>query len=129
MNSNALKSLVRVTVPLALAGTLLAVPTSAQAAKKWHRVDAMHGAKAQACKERSGTGWRIYIRVDNRGGSHWHRAELGNNSGRKYVEVRTGAGRVSGVKSVWTTRGFSVGMGDANGDRGGWMPMSAVGRC
>ena len=129
MNRAPVTTFLRLGVPAVLAGALLSLPAPAQAATTWHTVDRLHGARTQVCKTPAPGGWTVRVRVDNRGGDHWHRAHLGNRAGTRWVDTRAAAGAISPVRSVFSTGGISVGTGDARGDRGGYVPMDDVGRC
>lgn len=127
--ATSVKTFARVGAPLMLAGALLSVPTSAQAAQNWEGMLWMHGGVTQVCKQPAVGGWTIKVRMDNRKGNHMHRGSIGNRAG-KWVSVQAGAGNVSKVKTLFTTRTFSVGIGDANGDKGaGDIPIADLNRC
>lgn len=100
--------------------------TSPAANAAWTNVMKLDGAKLQLCKVPLADGrTRVKARLDNRGASHAH---VGGVSGASdsdqpgRIQFRTGAGKMSPVKSMVFRRGerfLSAGMGEITGEGAG----------
>ena len=113
-------------VLLALLAPLVAVllvTTSPPADAAWTQLTRIHDARLHACKVRQRHGWRIKLRINNRGGEHTHLGRIYRHRNGDYVtlQVRARAGRISKVKGINWRRGDAMDSGvfDTSGVGGG----------
>lgn len=96
----------------------LLVATAPAANAAWGTQHTFHGAKVQLCKVRTTGGYRVKVRVDNRGGRHTHHGSVGRTRNRQYdgVQVRAAAGRISTMKAVTYRAGDQLSWGAGEGE-------------
>ena len=116
----------------------LVVPTAAQAAgPSWHTIDAISGAKVQACRVKVSNGWKIKGRVDARKSSDRATGSLivtYKNKQTKKKWTSTVAAHLLGKASsvvVPAKPGYSVTyiLGLSQMGDGGMIATTKIGRC
>ena len=98
-------------VAAALLSLVVTAPASSAAARQWGPLQRLDGAsRLQACKVPAGdTAWRVWVRVNNRGGDQWVKGTMtvirnGVRTDRRWASARIAAGDVSAAGSVLLPR-------------------------